>query len=265
MSGRDPVELLAKAAAKTGKKNGKTTRHSKEATVLADLFGKLSAQLTAGEVSAARVASHRAHALLEVLAAMDAQDEHPELDSPTCEERKQAKEAWHRLMRPSAHTSADLHQHFQGRSFSRVRTAPLPPLLLPKPEPKRVYKGSIYETVFLPDDAKLAKELGLPDSYTFRHGTPANFSWSLGSAIERKYPQSKQRDIGIVVTLGSGAFDDGAAAFPTLRVLNYRVDWRDPSSIREVRYSIHSTTHEDAARALEAARKGGTTSKRGDR
>jgi hypothetical protein len=67
MSGRDPRELLTKAAGKGKGKSAKQTRHMKEAAALADLFAKLSVQLASGEVGPARKASHRAHALLEVL------------------------------------------------------------------------------------------------------------------------------------------------------------------------------------------------------
>ena len=184
MSGRDPRELLAKAAGKGNRKGVKQTRHLKEATALAELFGTLSVQLAAGEVGPARTASHRLHALLEVLSAMDAQDEHPELQSSKCEEKKQAAKAWSLLIRPSARTTDNLRDHFESRRFSYIRVAPLPPL--PKPEPKAAYKGGIYETVFLPDDPKRAKKLGLPESYTFRHGvTNAGFKQSLHAAIER--------------------------------------------------------------------------------
>ena len=54
MSGRDPRELLAKAAGKGNRKGVKQTRHLKEATALAELFGTLSVQLAAGEVGPAR-------------------------------------------------------------------------------------------------------------------------------------------------------------------------------------------------------------------
>lgn len=257
MSGRDPRELLTKAAGAGKGKRAKQTRHMKEATVLADLFGKLSVQLAAGEVEPARKASHRAHALLEVLSAMDAQDEHPELQSSKCEEKQQAAKAWSRLMRPSAPTTAELRSHFESRRFSYIRVAPLPPL--PKPEPKMVYKGGIYETVFLPDDPKLAKELGLPESYTFRHGvTKFGFKNSLHSAIERKLPPSKRTDI-LVQSMLQGAGGGIGWAFNWLRVTNYAKHWRDGK--RDVRYSIHTTTHSEAAKELAKERAGGTAPK----
>lgn len=251
MSGRDPIELLAKAVGKSNRKKAKQTRHMKQATVLADLFGSLSAQLAVGEVKSARTASHRAHALLEVLAAMDAQDEHPELASPKCDERKQAAKAWSRLMRPTAQTTAELRSHYEERRFSYIRLAPLPPL--PAPKPRETYKGGIYETVFLPDDPKLAKELGLPESYTFRHGvTNAGFKLSLHWAIERKLPPSKRGDIYVQSMLQTGP--DQTWAFNTLRVHKERVKWDD--QVQHARYSIHSTTHAEAAAELAAERKG---------
>lgn len=253
MSGRDPTELLAKAAGKTSRKNTQQTRHMKQAAVLADLFGKLSVQLAAGEVGSARTASHRAHALLEVLSAMDAQDEHPDLASPKCDERRQADKAWTRLMRPTTHTTAELRSHYEGRRFSYIRLAPLPPL--PPPKPKETYKGGIYETVFLPDDPKLAKKLGLPDSYTFRHGvTKFGFKHSLHAAIERKLPPSKRTDI-LVQSVLQGASNGIGHAFNWLRVTNYGAgDWHTRS--QDVRYSIHSTTHAEAAAALADERAG---------
>lgn len=253
MSGRDPQALLAEAAAKGSRKSAKQTRHMTQAAVLADLFGKLSSQLAAGDVAAARTASHRAHALLEVLAAMDAQDEHPELASPKCNERQQAARAWKRLMRPDAHTTKELRQHFEGRRFSHIRLAPPPPL--PAPKPKETYKGGIYETVFLPDDPKLAKKLGLPESYTFRHGvTNAGFKHSLHAAIERKLPPSKRTDI-LVQSMLQGATSGHGYQFNWLLVINYGAgDWRHRS--QDVRYSIHSTTHAVAAAALADERSG---------
>lgn len=252
MSGRDPTELLAKAAGKSNRKSAKLTRHTKQAAVLADLFGQLSVQLAAGEVKAARTASHRAHALLEVLAAMDAQDEHPELASPKCDERKQAAKAWSRLMRPTAQTTAELRSHFEARRFSYIRLAPLPPL--PAPKPRETYKGGIYETVFLPDDPKLAKKLGLPESYTFRHGvTNAGFQRSLHAAIERKLPPSKHTSI-LVQSVLQGASDGIGMAFNWLRVANYGRHWSERH--QDVRYSIYSTSHAEAAAALADERSG---------
>lgn len=251
MSGRDPTELLAKAAGKCTRKSAKLTRHTKQAAVLADLFGQLSVQLAAGDVKAARTASHRAHALLEVLAAMDAQDEYPELASPKCDERRQAANAWSRLMRPDARTTTELRNHFEERRFSYIRLAPLPPL--PAPKPREPYTGGIFATVFLPDDPELAKKLGLPESYTFKHGvTNAGFKLSLHWAIERKLPPSKRGDIYVQSMLQTGP--DQAWAFNTLRVHKERVKWDD--EMRHVRYSIHSTTHAEAAAELAAERRG---------
>lgn len=251
MSGRDPQALLANAAGNS-KKNAKQTRHIREAVILADLFGKLSTQLAAGEVGAARKGAHRAHALLEVLAAMDAQDEHPELESSRCEERQQAAKAWSRLMRPTAHTTSELQHHYESRRFSYIRLAPLPPL--PAPKPRETYKGGIYETVFLPDDPKLAKKLGMPESYTFRHGvTNAGFKLSLHWAIERKIPPSKRSDIWVQSML-NGSADGVGWAFNWLRVVKERVKWDDKK--QDVRYSIHSTTHADTAKELAAERSG---------
>jgi hypothetical protein len=251
MSGRDPTELLAKAAGKSNRKSAKVTRNTKQAAVLADLFGQLSVQLAAGDVKAARTASHRAHALLEVLAAMDAQDEHPALASPKCDERQQAAKAWSRLMRPDARTTAELRDHFESRRFSYIRLAPLPPL--PAPKPREPYKGGIFTTVFLPDDPKLAKKLGLPESYAFKHGvTTAGFKLSLHWAIERKLPPSKRGDIYVQSMLQTGS--DHAWAFNTLRVCKERVRWDD--KVQHVRYCIHSTTHAEAAEELAAARSG---------
>lgn len=256
MSGRDPRELLNRAAGKGNQKSGTQTRHMKHATTLAELFGKISVQLSAGEVAPARTASHRAHALLEVLEAMDRQDEHPGLASPKCDERQQAAKAWKLLLRPSAYTSAQLRGHFEDRRFSFIRTAPLPPL--PRPEPRKTYKGGIYETVFLPDDVKLAKRLGLPESYTFKHGvTNAGFPLSLHWAIERKLPSSKQGDVLVQSVVRDGPTGTGWVNW--LRVTNARRSWQD--AIREVRYSIHSTSHAEAAKALETARNGGKAPK----
>ena len=253
MSGRDPRELLIKAAGKGKSKSAKQTRHLKEAAVLADLFAKLSIQVAAGEVEAARKASHRAHALLEVLEAMDRQDEHPELVSPKCDERRQAAQAWSRLLRPSAHTTEELRRHFEPQRFSYIRLEPLPPL--PQPEPKKVYKGAIYETVFLPDDPKTAKKLGLPESYKFRHGvTNSGFKLSLHWAIERKLPPSKQADIRVQSMLRGAPGNAIGWAFNWLRVTNYGRHWNEGQ--REVRYSIHSTTHVEAAAELAAERSG---------
>jgi len=250
MSGRDPHALLAKATDKATK-GGKQTGHMKEATVLADLFAKLSTQLAAGQVGPARTASHRAHALLEVLAAMDAQDEHPELASPKSDERQQAAKAWRRLLRPDAHTKNELQNHFEARRFSHIRLAPLPPV--PAPKARESYKGGIYETVFLPDDPKLAKKLGLPESYTFKHGvTNAGFKLSLHWAIERKLPPSKQREVYVQSMLDTGPAQTWL--FNTLRVYRERVRWDD--EVQDVRYSIHSTTHAEAAEELEAERHG---------
>lgn len=252
MSGRDPSEVLAKAASKGGRKSAKQTRHMKHATVLADLFGKLSVQLAAGDVDAARRGSHRAHALLEVLAAMDAQDQYLELQSAKCEERRQAASAWSRLMRPSVDTTKELRNHFETRTFSFVRTAPLP--RLPEPEPKKSYKGGIYTTFFLPDDAKLAKELGLPESYSFRHGvTNAGFKHSLHWAIGRKVPALERASNIRVLPSLQGLYRD-INAFNTLNVTNFGRSWRE--SPREVRYSIHSTTHAETAAELAVWRKG---------
>lgn len=251
MSGRDPTELLARAAGNSNRRSVKQTRHVKEAGILADLFGKLSAQLAAGEVGPARKTSHQAHALLEVLAALDAQDEHPELSSPKCDERQQAAKAWKRLMRPNSQTNDELRDHFEGRRFSHIRLAPLPPL--PTPKPREPYKGGIYETVFLPDDPKLARKLGLPESYTFKHGvTNAGFKLSLHWAIERKLPPSKQREVIVQSLLRTGP--DGAWAFNTLRVHKERREWTD--KLHNLSYSIHSTTHAEAANELAAARSG---------
>ena len=257
MSGRDPRELLTKAAGAGKGKSAKQTRHMKEATVLADLFGKLSVQLAAGEVEPARKASHRAHALLEVLSAMDAQDEHPELQSSKCEEKQQAARAWSLLVRPSAYTTTQLRDHFESRRFSHIRVAPLPPL--PKPEPKKVYKGGIYETVFLPDDPKMAKKLGLPESYTFRHGvTNSGFKLSLHWAIERKLPFSAQGNIKVQSML-LGSPNGFGWAFNRLRVTDYGKYWRDGK--RDAQYSIHSTTHSEAAAELAKERAGGKVPK----
>lgn len=256
MSGRDPRELLTKAAGKGKSKTVKQTRHTKQAEVLAEVFGKISVQLSSGEVAPARQASHRAHALLEVLSAMDAQDEFPALASPKCDERKQAAQAWSRLMRPSPDTVAELKRHFETRTFAYVRTAPLPPL--PTPEPKKTYKGAIYESVFLPDDAKLAKEYGLPDSYTFRHGTPRSFHLSLHWAIERKLPPSKAQDI-VVRSMLQNAANGIGYRFNYLLVQRYARHWED--RFRELRYSLHSTTHDETAKLLEAARGGKKVSK----
>lgn len=250
MSGRDPHALLARAAGKATK-GGKQTRHIKEAAVLADLFAKLSTQLAAGQVGPARTASHRAHALLEVLTAMDAQDEHPELASPKCDERQQAAIAWRRLLRPNAETKSELQNHFEARRFSHIRLAPLPPV--PAPKARESYKGGIYETVFLPDDPKLAKRLGLPESYAFKHGvTNAGFKLSLHWAIERKLPPSKQRDVYVQSMLETGPAQ--AWLFNTLRVYRERVRWDD--KVQVVRYSIHSTTHAESAEELAAERQG---------
>ena len=251
MSGRDPQALLAKAAGKSNSKSAKQTRHMKEAGILADLFGKLSVQLAAGEVGPARKISHQAHALLEVLAALDAQDEHPELSSPKCDERRQAAKAWKRLMRPNAQTANELRGHFEGRRFSYIRLAPLPPL--PAPKPREPYKGGIYETVFLPDDPKLAKKLGLPESYAFKHGvTNAGFKLSLHWAIERKLPPSKQREVIVQSILQTGP--DGVWTFNSLRVYKERREWND--KLHDLRYSIHSTTYAEAEEELAAARSG---------
>jgi hypothetical protein len=253
MSGRDPRELLAKAAGKGKAKSAKRTRHMKEATVLAELFGKLSVQLAAGEVEPARKASHRAHALLEVLEAMDRQDEHPELASPKCDERQQAARAWSRLMRPTSDTTAELRGHFEDRRFSFIRLAPLPPL--PAPKPRETYKGGIYQTVFVPNDAKLAKKLGLPESYTFRHGvTNAGFKLSLLWAIERKLPSIKQDGIYVRPILRGAPGSAMGYAFNWLEVQQMRQHWRDGA--RDVRYSIHSTTNAEAAAELAAERSG---------
>lgn len=251
MSGRDPHALLAKAAGMSNRKNGKKTRHLKEAGILSDLFAQLSVQLAAGEVGPARKMSHQAHALLEVLAALDAQDEHPELSSPKCDERQQAAKAWKRLMRPDERTTDELRDHFETRRFSYIRLAPLPPL--PAPKPREPYRGGIYETVFLPDDPKLAKKLGLPESYAFKHGvTTAGFKLSLHWAIERKLPPSKRGEVMVQSILGTGP--DGAWAFNTLRVYKERREWND--KLHALRYSIHSTTYAEAAEELAAARRG---------
>jgi hypothetical protein len=251
MSGREPHALLAKAAGKNIRKGAKQTRHVKEASILAGLFGELSERLAAGDVKAARQASHQAHALLEVLAAMDAQDLHPELASPKCDERKQAAKAWSRLMRPDAYTKNELRQHFEGRRFSHIRLEPLPPL--PAPTPRVPYTGGIYETVFLPDDPKLAREQGLPESYTFKHGvTKWGFQHSLHFAIERKLPQSKRSDVYVRSMLESR--EGFGYKFNTLLVQKERVNWDDKTE--SVRYSIHSTTHAEAAEELAAERSG---------
>jgi hypothetical protein len=183
---------------------------------------------------------------------MDRQDEHPNLASPKCDERRQSARAWADLMRPSTYTTHKLSDHYETRRFSFIRVAPLPSL--PKPEPKEVYKGAIYETVFLPDDPKLAKKLGLPESYTFRHGvTKFGFKVSLHNAIERKLPSSRQGSIRVHSML-RGAADGIGWAFNRLDVRNYDIDWRDGK--RDVMYSIHSTTHAEAAAALVAERRG---------
>lgn len=251
MNARDPEALLAKTAGKNTRKRVTRTQHMKEASVLAGLFGELSEQLAAGDVKAARQASHQAHALLEVLAAMDAQDEHPELASPKCDERKQAAKAWSRLMRPDAYTKDELRKHFEGHRFSHIRLEPLPPL--PEPKPRVPYTGGIYETVFLPDDPKLAREQGLPESYTFKHGVNNwGFQQSLHWAIERKLPQSKRSDVYV---RSMREYVDGVGyKFNTLLVQKERVNWDD--KVESVRYSIHSTTHADAAEELAAERSG---------
>lgn len=236
------------AANKSTRNTATQTRHMKEAGVLAELFSHLSAQLAVGDVAAARSASHRAHALLEVLSAMDAQDEHSEFASPKCEERRQAADAWKRLMRPTAETAADLHNHFAARRFSHIRLQPSPPL--PAAKPRDTYKGGIYQTVFLPDDPKLAKQLGLPDSYTFRHGvTNAGFQLSLHWAIERKLQTSQLPDTNVRSESGLRA-----GSFNTLCVSKRRRYWEDDA--REVHYSVHSTTHAGAAAWLAAERSG---------
>lgn len=229
-------------------KNIRKTRHTKEAGVLAELFSTLSVQLAAGDVATARSASHQAHALLEVLAAMDAQEEHPELESPKCEERQQASQAWKQLMRPTEETSRKLRNHFEDRRFSYIRVQPLP--TLPEPKPRETYKGGIYQTVFLPDDPKLAKELGLPESYTFRHGvTNSGFKLSLHWAIERKVQALNRHDLRV-----EGRLENPGWAFNTLRVSRPKVNFHD--EVREVRYSIHSTTHAETAAQLAVERGG---------
>lgn len=251
MSGRDPQALLAKAAGTSNRKSGKQTRHMKEAGILADLFAQLSVRLTAGEVEPARKMSHQAHALLEVLAALDAQDEHPELSSPKCDERLQAAKAWKRLMRPDAWTTDELRDHFETRRFSYIRLAPLP--ALPTSKPREAYKGGIYETVFLPDDPKRAKKLGLPEAYAFRHGvTTAGFKLSLHSAIERKMRPSKRGDVIVQSIMRTGPDLDWV--FNTLLVYKEHFSWYDKQ--HSLPYSIHSTTYAEAAEELAAARGG---------
>lgn len=254
MSGRDPRELLTKAAGKGKARSAQQTNHMKEATVLAELFGKLSVQLAAGEVGPARKASHQAHALLEVLEAMDRQDEHAELASPKCDERQQAARAWRRLMRPTPDTTAELRRHFEDRRFSFIRLAPLPPL--PAAKPRATYKGGIYQTVFVPDDAKLAKKLGLPESYVFRHGVTANadFKLSLHWAIERKLRSLEHGGIHVRSILRAAPGFAMGYAFNWLEVHQMRQDWR--AGARDVRYSIHSTTHAEAAAELAAEQSG---------
>ncbi|MGM9481766.1 hypothetical protein ACS5PN_11340 [Roseateles sp. NT4] len=251
MNARDPEALLSKTAGKNTRKRVKQTRHMKEASVLADLFSELSAQLAAGEVEPAREASHRAHALLEVLAAMDRQDEHPELASPKCDERQQAARAWTRLMRPNADTKTQLRQHFEGKRFSYIRLEPLPPL--PEPKPRVPYTGGIYQTVFLPDDPKLARELGLPESYTFRHGVNNwGFHDSLHGAIERKFPSARDGDFCVQSRVERS--ETFGRTSNVLVVYKERRAWDEKHQV--MRYNMHSTTHAETAESLAAERNG---------
>jgi len=249
MNARDPEALLAKTAGKSTRKRVKQTRHMKEASILADLFSELSAQLAAGEVEPAREASHRAHALLEVLAAMDRQDEHPELESPKCDERQQAARAWTRLMRPNADTKTQLRHHFESRRFSHIRLEPPPPL--PAAKPRVPYTGGIYQTVFLPDDPKLARKLGLPESYTFRHGVNAwGFQQSLHDAIGRKFPSWRDGDFCVHSRIERSS--EFGKSSNILSVYKESRQWDERH--QTVRYSVHSTTHAEMAETLAAER-----------
>jgi hypothetical protein len=253
MNARDPEALLAKTAAagKNTRRGAKQTLHVKEASILAGLFGELSEQLAAGDVKSARQASHQAHALLEVLAAMDAQDEHPGLASPKCDERQQAAKAWARLMRPTADTKAELRHHFEGRRFSYIRLEPLP--TLPAPKPRVPYTGGIYQTVFLPDDPKLARQLGLPESYTFRHGVNAwGFQQSLHDAIGRKFPSWRDGDFCVQSRIERSS--EYGKSSNILIVYKERRQWDERH--QTLRYSVHSTTHAGMAEQLAAERGG---------
>ncbi len=250
MSGRDPIDVIAAASRKHSAPP--ETRHVAKAKALATLFARIGDELEKGHVSRARDLSHRAHALLHVLGALDAQDKYPELRSPKCREKKEALEQWKALVKPGKRTLERLQEHYMGRPYAFVRLAPAAP---PRPPvPKVPYRGGIYETAFSTDDSMAAQLAGLDASYAFRHGVKAGgYHPSLYSAIGRKIPRLL-RDRKVPARMHVVLQWDKAGNnydFCELHVTPNR------ESVRRVLvYRVDSTTHAEAAKQLAARRAG---------
>lgn len=250
MSGRDPIDVIAAATRKS--KAHSETRHIAKAKALAGLFARIGTELEKGRVSRARDLSHRAHALLHILGALDAQDKYPELRSPRCREKQEASEEWKALVKPGKRTLERLQEHYIGRPYAFVRLAPASP---PRPPvPKVPYRGGIYETVFSTDDPRAAQLAGLDASYMFRHGvTAGGYHPSLYSAIERKIP-GLLRDRKVPARMHVVFRWDEAGN--TYDFCELHVTPNRESSRRVFVYRVDSTTHAEAAKQLAARRAG---------
>ncbi len=250
MSGRDPIDIIA--AKPRTRATSSETRHIAKATALAKLFSRIGNELERGRVSHARSLSHRAHALLQVLSAFDAQDKYPELRGAKCEEKRQAAQEWKLLFKPRKSTLEHVQEHYEARPYSFIRVTPLPPA--PEPAPKVAYRGGIYETVFATADPKAAQLAGLAPSYVFRHGvTNRGYHLSVYDAVRRRLPKlSKEQSVpanaNILVrhnrkTRRNEFCELHMAAFKKLERFDFV-------------YRVESTTYPEAAKELAEKRSG---------
>jgi len=250
MSGRDPIDVIAAASRK--RSAPPETRHIAKAKALAGLFARIGTELEKGRVSRARDLSHRAHALLHVLGALDAQDKYPELRSPRCFQKREAVGEWKRLMRSTKSTLERLKDHYEVRPYAFIRVAPAPKP--PAPVPKVAYRGGIYETVFAAADPKAAQRVGLEPSYAFRHGvTHRGYHLSVYDAVQRRLPKlMKERIVpGRMHILVGRNTANHAPSFCELHVHPYETSKRP---FFFVAYQVVSTTYAEAAEELTALR-----------
>jgi len=250
MSGRDPIDIIATKP--RTRATSSETRHIAKATALAKLFSRIGNDLEKGRVSRARSLSHRAHALLHVLSALDAQDKYPELRSPKCEEKRQAAQEWKLLFKPRKSTLEDVQEHYEQRAYSFIRVTPLPPA--PEPAPKVAYRGGIYETVFATADPKAAQLAGLAPSYVFRHGvTMRGYHLSVYDAVRRRLPKlSKEQGVPVGANiLTRRNRKTRSYEFCELHIRAFKATER-----LDFVYRVESTTYAEAAKELAGKRSG---------
>lgn len=250
MSGRDPMDVLAKAATKAKTPSDYVAARKAQAAVLAGLYRAVAELLKAGNVKKALPLANQAHALFEVLDALREQDTHPELRDESCEEKREGLDAWRSLLKPSRDTVRELDGHYS-RRFAFVPRAPSPKFELParKPEP---YTGKIFETVLAPENTKRAEKLGLPVFLKFRHGDISHrgFTLSLFDAINRKLPKLKFENARANCRVISSDVPGNSEV--QLDLIRYDAIPSDRDY--ETAYRVVATTHEDAAARLAKKR-----------